>query len=132
MTRLIMVKILGEAYPLNYSVRAARKIAEAEAIKASEQKTASDEASEVAVSKKLEQDVWTLSVLLDEGAAYKELFDGEKIRRFTGEELETILSPGETFALGEKIREAVKAGLAREIEVAPEKNAKPAPAKKRA
>ncbi|WP_418664351.1 hypothetical protein [Anaerotruncus massiliensis (ex Liu et al. 2021)] len=112
MNRITEITIGGKAYPLNFSVRAAKQ--------ATERYGDLSEVSKalIGVDKKynpVDETVWLLETMLAEGARYVKLVDGSEITTPTAEDLETLVGYYDV-ELREKLMAALFGGMETEIE----------------
>lgn len=113
MNRISEIEIAGKQYPLNFSTRAAKEIA---------QRYDGLENIEGAFSGKsvdvmMDEVIWLLSLLIAQGVAYRRIVDGEEIKGITAEELEIVLGVADMGDLKDKIMDAMLGGMKREVEV---------------
>lgn len=110
--RLSSVTLLGQDYPLCYSIRASRQLMEI------------GEAKEGAtLQEDYERTLKFLAILLNAGADYAEVNADQAVRRFTADELEAIVTPADMADITKAVNEALQLGLKREVDVKPSKNA---------
>lgn len=88
MKRITEITIGGKAYPLNFSVRAAKKAVEryGDLTEVSRALVGLDEKYNP-----VDETIWMLETMLEEGARYVKLTDGADIVPLKGEELETLV-----------------------------------------
>lgn len=115
------IEIEGEKIPLNFSIRASRRL--------SELPKRGDTPN---VLEAYEDNLKFLSILLQDAAEYKKEIEGEEIRTFTPEQLALCLSPADIPKVVQAINETIKLGSSREVKAKPGKNAEAAPATKEA
>lgn len=119
MNRITEVELAGSKYPLNFSAKAARLVADrygdlSKVSKAFENKSISEAMTEL---------IWLLALLMEQGAAYKKLIDNEEVRRFTEDELEVVIGIVDISDLKTTLFASMLAGTKQTVEVADEKNA---------
>lgn len=115
MNRVVKTTINGTEYSLNYSMRALREIMDRFG-------TSTAFFEQIEESNNL---IWTLHLLLEQGAEYQKIMYGKESKIYTVDELEVILTPVEMGRIEEDIIRALQVGTQREKEVA-EKNAETA------
>lgn len=116
----VSMHLLGEDYPLLLSMRAVYEISK----RWGGVETAFLEIEKMPEHEQVEAVVWLASILLEEGANYSELETGEEIRRFTENELFTLLNINDLQPIFNKLVETVIAGQQTEISVEPPEGAK--------
>ena len=121
MERITYIKIAGKQYPLNFSTRAAKKVAE----KYGDITELGAMFQQDKVVDMLDEFVWLLSILIAEGAAYERIVNGnDSVQPLSYEDLEVVLGLSDIQDLQADIMCAVSAGRKTTIEVEPEKNEK--------
>jgi len=121
MNRITEIEIAGRKYPLNFSIRAAKEVAK----KYGDISNVGDAFTDKPMDEMMDEATWILALLIDQGAAYKRVVDGEDIKAPTQEELEVIMGVADFANLKDTLMGAMMAGMKREIEVEPNpKNAK--------
>lgn len=116
LNRLIKVTICGKDYPINYSIRASRRLIALD----------TEIGKPEIVQDMDERTIKQLHVMMEDGAAYLEIFTGEKTDIPSLENLMIMLTHADCQRLVGKIQEAVLAGSGREVETAPSKKQKTA------
>lgn len=120
MERITYIKIAGKQYPLNFSTRAAKKVAE----KYGDITEIGQMFDKEKVVEMLDEFIWLLSILIAEGAAYERIVNGDDtVKPIPQEDLEVILGLADMQGLQTDIMGAVSAGQETTIAVVPEKNA---------
>lgn len=120
MNRITEIEIAGKRYPLNFSVKAAREFSERYGGLENIDKAFEDKS----VNEMLDEVTWMLFLLIEQGAAYKKIVDGEVIDILTIEELEIVVGVPDLENLQVSLLGAMSAGMSREVEVEPDqKNA---------
>lgn len=120
MNRITEFEIAGKKYPLNFSVKAAEMIGErygdiSEIGKAFDGDNA---------SKMLSEFVWLLSVLIDQGCAYKRIVSGDDIAAPSLDDLKVIIGMQDFIARKSELMNAIVSGMKPTVEVEPDaKNA---------
>lgn len=121
MNRITYVTIAGKQYPLNFSTRAAKKVAE----KYGDITEIGAMFEKDKVVEMLDEVIWLLSILIAEGAAYERIVNGDdSVKPIPYEDLEVILGLADLQGLQADIMGAVHAGQQTTVEVEPEKNEK--------
>lgn len=121
MNRITEIEIAGKKYPLNFSIRAAKEVAK----KYGDISNVGDAFTDKPMDEMMDEATWILALLIDQGAAYKRVVDGEDIKAPTQEELEVIMGVADFANIKDTLMGAMMAGMKREIEVEPNpKNAK--------
>lgn len=118
--RLIPVEIAGVTYFMNFSLFATKKLTKlfgkGSALAAIEAGGA-DALDEKSVDELLDM----CAVLIQQGAEYRKLVEGEEAPSLTAEELGVLADISDLNNLIKKFNEAVSAGSTREIEVKPDR-----------
>lgn len=118
--RLIPVEIAGVTYYMNFSLYATKRLTKlfgkGSALAALEAGKA-DTLDEKSVDELLEM----CAVLIQQGAEYRKLVEGEETPSLTVEELGVLADISDLNNLIQKFNEAVSAGSARETEVKPDR-----------
>lgn len=121
MNRITEIEIAGRKYPLNFSIRAAKEVAK----KYGDISNVGDAFTDKPMDEMMDEATWILTLLIDQGAAYKRVVNGEDIKAPTQEELEVIMGVADFANIKDTLMGAMMAGMKREIEVEPNpKNAK--------
>jgi hypothetical protein len=113
MNRIGEIEIAGSTYPLNFSTKAAKEIAQ----RYDGLENIEDAFSGKAVDAMMDEIVWLLSLLISQGVAYKRIVDGEEVKSITADELEVVLGVADMSGLKDKIMGAMLTGMKREVEV---------------
>ena len=113
MSRIGEIEIAGSKYPLNFSTKAAKEIAQ----RYDGLENIEDAFSGKAVDAMMDEIVWLLSLLIAQGVAYKRIVEGEEVKGITAEELEVVLGVADMAGLKDKIMDAMMGGMKREVEV---------------
>lgn len=113
MNRIGEIEIAGSTYPLNFSTKAAKEIAQ----RYDGLENIEDAFSGKAVDAMMDEIVWLLSLLIAQGVAYKRIVEGEEVKGITAEELEVVLGVADMAGLKDKIMDAMMGGMKREVEV---------------
>ena len=122
MSRLTNIEIAGTSYPLNFSTRAAKEISARYGGLENIDKAFSGKAADAM----MDEVVWLLSLLIEQGVAYKRIVDGEEIKGITSEDLEVVLGIADLAGLKDKILDSMTAGASRTVETESDpKNGKP-------
>lgn len=120
MKRISDIEILGTRYPLNFSVKAAKAV--------DEKFGSLDKVSGIFgwedISTTLYNVHWLLKLLLEQGAAYKKLVEGEAIEPPSEEVLGVLIGPGDIPRVQAIILESIGLSIQPTVEVEiDEKNA---------
>lgn len=113
MDRIAEFELAGKTYPLNFSVAAAKEIDE----KYGGFENLSGVFSWKGVEAAMKDCFWTLRLLMEQGAAYRQLFDGERVELPTPEEMEILLGGPDIKRMQEAIHEALGLGMTATVEV---------------
>ena len=113
MNRIGEIEIAGSTYPLNFSTKAAKEIAQ----RYDGLENIEGAFSGKAVDAMMDEIVWLLSLLIAQGVAYKRIVEGEEVKGITAEELEVVLGVADMAGLKDKIMDAMMGGMKREVEV---------------
>jgi hypothetical protein len=120
MNRIGEIEIAGSKYPLNFSTKAAKEIAQ----RYDGLENIEDAFSGKAVDAMMDEIIWLLSLLIAQGVAYKRIVEGEDVKGITADELEVVLGVADMTDMKGKIMNAMLGGMKREVEVEPDpKNA---------
>lgn len=120
MNRITEFEIAGKKYPLNFSVKAARAV--------DEKFGSLDQLSGVFgwgdITTIMYNVCWTLRLLMEQGAAYKKLVEGEDVELLSEEDLETLIGAPDIPRAQAAIHESIGISMKQTVEVEPdEKNA---------
>jgi len=113
MNRIGEIEIAGSKYPLNFSTKAAKEIAQ----RYNGLENVEDAFSGKAVDAMMDEVVWLLALLIAQGVAYKRIVDGEDAKGITADELEVVLGVADMAGLKDNIMDAMLTGMKREVEV---------------
>lgn len=113
MDRITEIEIAGKKYPLNFSTKAAKEVAKryGDVSKISEAFTGKT------TDEMMDEAIWILALLIDQGVAYKRIVDNEEIKGLNKEELEVVMGVFDFSNLKNTILGAMTAGMNREVEV---------------
>lgn len=114
MDRIQTITIAGQAYPLNFSVKAARAIDEKYG---SIDKISGIFGASADFSSNLYNIHWVLALLMEQGAAYLRLVEGREIQPPTAEELEVYIGIHNLIEVQQRILEAIGFGMAETVEI---------------
>lgn len=118
--RLIPVEIAGITYYMNFSLFATKKLTKLFG-KGSALAKIEAGGAEVLDEKSVDELLEMCAVLIQQGAEYRRLVEGEETPSLTAEELGVLADISDLNNLIGKFNKAVKAGSAREIEVKPDR-----------
>ena len=113
MNRIGEIEIAGSKYPLNFSTKAAKEIAQ----RYGGLENIGDAFDGKAVDAMMDEVVWLLALLIAQGVAYKRIVDGEEVKGITADELDVVLGVADMAGLKDKIMDAMLVGMKREVEV---------------
>lgn len=119
MNRITEIEIAGKKYPLNFSMKAARKFIE----RYGSVEDVWRKLNKMGQVKKLEEINWILALMMEQGCVYRKLTDGEDITPLAANELEVLMGFTDFAAVSDKIQEAIVAGITPEIELKLKKKA---------
>lgn len=120
MSRITTIDIAGKTYPLNFSVYAAKKIGEHFGGLENVGTALSSGAPEEVLTKV----VWLLALLIEQGAAYLRIAEGQDAPTITADDLEVVLGIFDAQNIRANLLKAMTAGAEQTIEVEQPKNAK--------
>lgn len=110
------ITVGGKAYPMNFSIKAAREV--------------TDRFGDIGnlgrafqgddMGKQLEDIVWLLALLINQGIARRNLLDGTQERGVKAEDLEVLLDMEDLGRLTDELLAAITAGMAQEVELEPD------------
>ena len=115
MSRITEFEIAGKNYPLNFSAKAAKEISKRYGDLSSISKAFEGKP----IDQLMDEVIWLMNLLIDQGVAYKKLIEGEEINSLSIEELEIVLGVADFANLKATILGAMTAGMKREVEVEP-------------
>lgn len=118
MKRLSEIEIAGNHYPLNFSVKAVRKICE----RYGAVEEMWEKIQAMPVHQRLGEIVWILSLLIEQGTQYLRITEGKELDALTAEELEVLVTIGEFDRYADAINAAALRGASTEVEVELPKN----------
>lgn len=113
MNRITELEIAGRKYPLNFSTKAAKEVAKRYGDIANIDKAFKDKT----IDEMMDEAIWILALLIDQGVAYKQIMDNEEIKGLGIEELEVVMGVADFANLKSTILGAMTAGMSREVEV---------------
>jgi len=119
MDRITEIEIAGKKYPLNFSVKAAKEVSK----RYGDISNIGDAFSGKAIAEMMDEANWILALLIEQGVEYKKIVEGEEIKGLTQDELEIVMGVTDFSNLKATLLGAMTAGMKREVEVEPEKNA---------
>lgn len=112
-SRITEIEIAGRMYPLNFSMKAARKFVE----RYDNVEDVWRKLNAMDQMKKIAEINWILALMIEQGCAYRKLTEGEEIVPPTPDELEILLGFVDFAGMSDKIQEAIVAGISPEVEV---------------
>lgn len=113
MKRIENIKIGEKEYPLNLSVKAAEAIEE----RYGGITKIGEAFHEDNVVKMLNELLWLLSVMMEQGAAYMRIAEGKEIKPLNYEELQVMVGLSDVLKMKENVMKAITAGMGRSVEV---------------
>lgn len=116
--RITPIEIAGQVYYLNFSTRAVKKITQKHGSLDGFMESMQEGA---AIDDLLDNFIWLLSVLIDQGAEYMRIVEKEDVPKVGQEELEVIIGPTEFNEIMPTVMRAFGQGAEREVETEPEK-----------
>lgn len=116
--RITPIEIAGQEYYLNFSTRAVKEITQKHGSLDGFMESMQEGA---AIDDLLDNFIWLLAVLIDQGAEYMRIVEKEAVPKVGQEELEVIIGPTEYNELMPNIMQAFGKGSEREVETEPEK-----------
>lgn len=111
--RLVEIELMGKKYPLNFSMKAVRKICE----KYGDIDLMLEKVSDLPTEAQLYEILWILQLFLEQGALYRKIETGEDIRIFTVDELEIIFKATDSEMLYKIFLDVIGNGSAQTVEV---------------
>lgn len=121
MERIKHISLAGKRYPLNFSVKAARTIDEKYG---SLDQIAGIFGTSPAFSENLYNIHWLLRLLMEQGAAYARLVDGESIDLPSEDDLAIIVGLHNLLEVQATLLESIGFGMQTTVEVEPDPNEK--------
>lgn len=113
MNRLTEIEIAGTSYPLNFSTKAAKLI--------SARYNGLDNIDKAftgkSVDNMMDEVVWLLALLIEQGAAYKRIVEGAEVKAINAGDLEVVLGVADLAGMKDKIMGAMLSGMERTVEV---------------
>jgi len=119
MKRIVEVEIAGKQYPLNFSVSAAKEVAE----RYGSIENLADAIQEKDSAGAMCEIVWLLALLMKQGANWYRIMEGVDREVLTAEQLESVLGVYDIIDMQECLFAAMTAGAERTVEVEEGKNA---------
>lgn len=113
MGRLKEIEIAGKKFPINFSTKAAKAVDE----KFGGIENMGEIFSTETVAGMMENLVWLLHLLIEQGIAYKQLIEGEEIQGYTQDELEILIGVSDIHRMKSDLLNAVGIGMKPEVEV---------------
>jgi len=111
--KIASITIAGQDYPLNFSIKAAKRIiARFEDID-----NVLATLADMPVNEQFDAIIWILQILLEQGVAYMRVFEGEEIRVFSVEDLEVVFHVTDIETLYTALAQTMSAGRIQEVEV---------------
>lgn len=114
MKRIYEVDLGGRICPLNFSTKAAKAVDEKFGGLENLGEVFSGNAGVAGI---MENVVWLVAIMVEQGAAYKKIVDGEDIQVFSFEDLEVIIGLQDLPILQVNIMNAVGIGMQPEVEI---------------
>lgn len=113
MSRIGEIEIAGSTYPLNFSTKAAKQIS----ARYDGLENIDKAFSEKSVDAMMDEVIWLLALLIEQGVAYKKIVEDEAVKGITADELEIVLGVSDFAGLKDQIMGAMLAGMERTVEV---------------
>lgn len=113
MNRITEIEIAGRKYPLNFSTKAAKEVAK----RYGDISNVMDAFKGKTTDEMMDEAIWLLALLIEQGVAYRKIVDDEDIRGLSAEELEIVMGVFDFSDLKNTILGAMTAGMKREVEV---------------
>jgi hypothetical protein len=120
MSRIGEITLAGKKYPLNFSVKAAKEVS----ARYGGLDNVDAAFSEKSIDEMMDEAIFLLSILIEQGVLYKRIAEGEEIKGIAPDELEVVLGVSDLAGVKAQILGAMIGGMSREVEVEPEKNVK--------
>ena len=115
MNRITKIEIAGKEYPLNFSKKAMKEMS----AKYGGIEKIGDAFSGDAV-KALDEVVWMLHLLIEQGVAYRRIVDGVTVESISLDDLEVVLGVSDIASLKIALMNAIAGGTERTVEVEPD------------
>lgn len=103
----------GKAYPLNFSVRAAKEVTE----RYGDISQIGDAFQTENLVKTMEESIWLLALMMNQGIARRNLLEGKQEQGVKESELEVLLDASDMGRLRAALMDAMTAGMSREVEL---------------
>lgn len=113
MNRITEIEIAGTMYPLNFSTKAAKEVAK----RYGDVSNIGDVFSDKPLDEMMDEAIWLLALLIQQGVAYKKIIDGETVKALGKDDLEVVLGVADIADLKDGLLGAMVAGMGREVEV---------------
>lgn len=113
MSRITEIEIAGKLYPLNFSTKAAKLISARYNGLGNIDKAFAGKN----VDAMMDEVVWLLALLIEQGVAYERIVDGVDAKGITADELEIVLGVADFAGLKDQIMGAMLSGMERTVEV---------------
>lgn len=117
--RITEIEIAGKQYPVNFSMKAAKKFIE----RYGSVEDVWRKINEMNQMEKLDEVNWILALLIEQGCAYIKLMEDQDILPPGPDELEILLGIVDFSKMSDTIQAAILAGAAPEVEVELKKKA---------
>lgn len=119
MNRITEIEIAGKKYPLNFSLKASKEVVK----RYGAIEKMADAFTGKPIDELLDEIIWLLSLLLNQGAEYMRIMENQEIKQFTKDDLEVVLGFMDLHVLKKQLFDAMIAGRHQEVEVETQKNA---------
>ena len=113
MNRITEIEIAGTMYPLNFSTKAAKDVAK----RYGDVSNIGEVFSDKPLDEMMDEAIWLLALLIQQGVAYKKIVDGETVKALGKDDLEVVLGVADIADLKDGLLGAMVAGMGREVEV---------------
>lgn len=118
MNRLVEWQLAGKTYYLNFSQKAARLVSE----RYGSIENVSDIFEGKPIHEVLSETNWLLTLLIDQGAAYKKVVFDEEVPTISAEDLEVVMGLSDLSEMTTMVMGAITKGMSQTVEVEPSKN----------
>lgn len=110
------ITVGGKAYPLNFSVKAAREITE----RFGDVENIFQAFQGGDLGKRMDDVVWLLALLINQGIARRNLLNETQVEEVKAEDLEILLGLDDLVGIMMELLAAITAGMEQEVELEPD------------